>query len=83
MLHGDRDIYDGEDSWCEWQTAAAANTLDLFIHRYGAFSTDVTEALKLRFEHESIFAVVMNNLVCLSYESFFLNVTFKVREYYN
>lgn len=40
----------GEDSWCEWQKAAAANTLDSFKHSYSALPTDVTEAIKPIYE---------------------------------
>ncbi|XP_057337726.1 uncharacterized protein LOC130675860 [Microplitis mediator] len=40
----------GEDSWCEWQKSAAANTLDSFKHSYNALPIDVTTAIKPIYE---------------------------------
>lgn len=40
----------GEDSWCEWQKAVAANTLRSFKHSYAALPTDVLKALKPIYE---------------------------------
>lgn len=40
----------GEDSWCEWQNAAAANALQSFRHSYTALPTDVLEAIKPIYE---------------------------------
>lgn len=40
----------GEDSWCEWQKAAAANELQSFKHSYTALPSDVLEAMKPIYE---------------------------------
>ncbi|CAH0551117.1 unnamed protein product [Brassicogethes aeneus] len=36
----------GEDSWCEWQKAAAADALGSFKHSYTALPTDILEAMR-------------------------------------
>ena len=40
----------GEDSWCEWQKAAASNRLVTFKHSYSALPTDVLEGIKPIYE---------------------------------
>ena len=40
----------GENSWCEWQKAAAADALESFKHSYTALPTDVLKAMKLIYE---------------------------------
>ena len=36
----------GDDSWCEWQKAAAADALESFKHSYTALPTGLLEAMK-------------------------------------
>jgi len=43
----------GADSWCEWQKAAAANSLDSFKHTYRALPKDVLDAIKPIYENLS------------------------------
>jgi len=40
----------GEDSWCEWQKAAAADALKSFKHSYAALPSKVLEAMKPIYE---------------------------------
>ena len=40
----------GDDSWCEWQKAAAANDLRTFKHSYTALPSDVLSAIKPIYE---------------------------------
>lgn len=40
----------GEDSWCEWQKAAASNKLNNFKHSYSALPTDVLQGIKPIYE---------------------------------
>ena len=43
----------GEDSWCEWKRAAAADAIESFKHSYTVLFTDVLEAMKLIYEELS------------------------------
>ncbi|KYQ53517.1 hypothetical protein ALC60_00043, partial [Trachymyrmex zeteki] len=36
----------GQDSWCEWQRAAAMGKLESYVHSYDAFSSEVLEAIR-------------------------------------
>lgn len=36
---------DGQDSWCSWQRAAAANKLSTFKHDYEPLTEDVAAAI--------------------------------------
>jgi len=40
----------GDDSWCEWQRAAAANAVQSFKHSYFTLPDDVIEAIKPIYE---------------------------------